>query len=286
VSALPDGFGRDYRRAVIVKVTTKRAVALAWVLVDAAYAYRSLTFELGYRLLGHETGLARWDLPRARDDLVEAGLLSVASRGQGRAARTHWTLVNVRPRPDVPGGDKRPVERPAERPPTTGHESESEFKYFLLNPPSEEGGLPDDLLKRVVETVGAVATAREAHDRLQEVFEANGLRCEREVVVDDRGDGRRGRLDLVVYDDAGHATAIELDFQAPRRKSLAKLRSFRGGRVVVLREGPPPPPPDGIDAVYSLNPAQPREGRDRRTTEQFLADALARAKARDAEANQ
>jgi hypothetical protein len=100
VVTLPDRFGLEYRRAVFTRTSTARARALAWVLVNEAYAHRSRTVELGYLLLRRETLLDGWNLERARDELVDAGLLTVVSRGSGRSARTNWTLENVRPRAD------------------------------------------------------------------------------------------------------------------------------------------------------------------------------------------
>jgi hypothetical protein len=90
--AIPDGFGRAYRRAVFARITTMRALTLAWVLVDEVYVHGALTVQLGYRLLRDETGLSGWQLAAARDDLVTARLLLVHSSGEGRKARTEWTL--------------------------------------------------------------------------------------------------------------------------------------------------------------------------------------------------
>jgi hypothetical protein len=145
----PDGFGRAYRRAVFARTSTKRALTLAWVLVDEAYAHRSLVIEIGYRLLRRETGLTGWKLEAARNDLVDAGLLSVRSSGSGRGARTEWTLrwnKNVRSWGDVPDDEKQREERPPNRPPkhppksplTRGHASASASKD-PLKPPCEGG---------------------------------------------------------------------------------------------------------------------------------------------------
>lgn len=139
---LPDGFGRAYRRAVFARTSTMRARTLAWVLLDTAYAHRSREVELGHRLLRQETGLSGWSLSDAAGELIEAGLLTVRSVGEGRGARTFWTLPwhkNVRQWTDVSGKRplERPSERPLERPSLDGHESESESE-IPLSPP--EGG--------------------------------------------------------------------------------------------------------------------------------------------------
>jgi hypothetical protein len=59
-----------------------------------------------------------------------------------------------------------------------------------------------------------------------------------------------GRIDIVAYRD-GQFTGIEIDRRRPRKKSLEKLRGFRGGRIVVLR-GANCVTPSGIDAVVSI----------------------------------
>lgn len=73
------------------------------------------------------------------------------------------------------------------------------------------------------------------HRRAQHVLEAAGWQTRREVLVPNRGDGRRGRIDLEAVRD-GQRVLIELDHMSPRKKSLAKLRAMPAhGRLVVLR---------------------------------------------------
>ncbi len=60
-----------------------------------------------------------------------------------------------------------------------------------------------------------------------------GCSIVKEYFVADRGDGRRGYIDLVVFQP--FRAAIELDNVKPRKKSILKVRSFSGERFVVLR---------------------------------------------------
>lgn len=70
---------------------------------------------------------------------------------------------------------------------------------------------------------------------VQGLLERRGWRVEREVVVGDRGDGRRGKVDLVAS-QAGYRVGIELDNRSPRAKSVHKLRALScDERLVVLR---------------------------------------------------
>ena len=57
-----------------------------------------------------------------------------------------------------------------------------------------------------------------------------------EVLVANRGDNHRGKVDLVV--DTPFQAAIELDNVLPRYKSIFKLRQFQCERFVLLRQNP------------------------------------------------
>lgn len=72
-------------------------------------------------------------------------------------------------------------------------------------------------------------------DAAQALLMADGWSVRREVYVDDRGDGYRGRVDLVAQAN-GLTVGIELDNWSPRAKSLHKLRCMKAdARLVVLR---------------------------------------------------
>jgi hypothetical protein len=77
--------------------------------------------------------------------------------------------------------------------------------------------------------------AKSFHDAIEKRLRAKCKTIYREYEVQDRGDGRRGFIDLVVLEP--FRAAIELDLASPRKKSLFKLRQFSGERFVVLRKG-------------------------------------------------
>jgi hypothetical protein len=76
-------------------------------------------------------------------------------------------------------------------------------------------------------------SARVLHDEMERRFHHKGLTVIRDYPVPDRGDGRRGQIDLVILEP--FRMALELDTANPRKKSLIKLRSFSGERYVYLR---------------------------------------------------
>jgi hypothetical protein len=91
------------------------------------------------------------------------------------------------------------------------------------------------------------------HDRL----EKEGFYVAREV-PGIKGNGRMGRIDLVVYEDIA-IVGMELDHQTIRWRSLGKLRRFDGFRICVLRLAKPWiwQMPTGIDSVICIPVVNP-----------------------------
>jgi hypothetical protein len=80
----------------------------------------------------------------------------------------------------------------------------------------------------------AFASALQFHGAVYDYLTAHGWNCSIESRVADRGDGRPGRVDIVVHAIAGDL-GIELDNISPREKSRIKVASFLGGGFVVTR---------------------------------------------------
>ena len=59
--------------------------------------------------------------------------------------------------------------------------------------------------------------------------------CTPEAPVDDRGDGKPGRVDLVVTLPGLPLLFIECDRLNPREKSIRKLKGLPGTRLILLR---------------------------------------------------
>jgi hypothetical protein len=75
--------------------------------------------------------------------------------------------------------------------------------------------------------------ANEFHDNAETVFREK-WKVSREFVVDDRGDGRIGRVDLVIHHPDGDI-GVELDRMSPRQKSIFKLTENFDRWIVLLR---------------------------------------------------
>jgi len=113
------------------------------------------------------------------------------------------------------------------------------------------------------------------HKSVERQLLALGWSVEREFEVPDRGDGKSGRIDLVVT--APHRIAIELDYLEPRVKSLMKLKTFDGDRAVVLRRNGNDRMIDGtlVLCLAAPQPLRPPQ-RDLRTTRTDVAPDLNR----------
>lgn len=64
-----------------------------------------------------------------------------------------------------------------------------------------------------------------------------GFEVRKDVVVPNRGDGRKGLIDIIAV-RGSEVLAIELDWHTPRLKSLFKIQHYKSatGRAVVCRE--------------------------------------------------
>jgi len=97
-----------------------------------------------------------------------------------------------------------------------------------------------DVIRELIEAVSRTTprqrtSARIFQQAVEDELRAKGWEVFREVCVKDRGDGFRGRIDLVVTSPV--RIAIELDRARVRKKSLFKLAQFDGLRFVILRQG-------------------------------------------------
>ncbi|HEY2459610.1 MAG TPA: hypothetical protein VGI16_02335 [Candidatus Acidoferrum sp.] len=79
------------------------------------------------------------------------------------------------------------------------------------------------------------STARLFHAAMEKSLRERGWRVHREVQVPNRGDGIRGRIDLVAT-QADIRVAIELDNVITRKKSRFKLSQFEGPGFIILRQ--------------------------------------------------
>lgn len=114
-----------------------------------------------------------------------------------------------------------------------------------------------DLVRSALRSLPPTNDPHTFHALVRQRLKAAGLRVQSEVlshyaVIRQQGKRkgqvahRRGRIDIVA--GLGNwQVAIECDRVTPRAKSLAKLRSFKGARVLLLRDGLSGKPPEGID---------------------------------------
>ncbi len=79
--------------------------------------------------------------------------------------------------------------------------------------------------------------AKTAQNEIVKHLKSLGYKCVSEYEVDNRGDGRVGRIDIVATKD-DIKLAIEVDNKSPRQKSINKLNSMTNyHKIVILRNG-------------------------------------------------
>ena len=75
--------------------------------------------------------------------------------------------------------------------------------------------------------------AKTAQLEVRDFMRNKGYFCRLEVFVNDRGDGKTGRIDIVCY-KKNETIAIEVDRKTPRRKSIFKLENFKATKKYVI----------------------------------------------------
>lgn len=96
--------------------------------------------------------------------------------------------------------------------------------------------LRDELIGLLKENFCAV-DAKTLHDDVFDFLVKRGYECIREFPVKNRGDGRVGRIDLLVQKQ-GAKVGVEIDYETAREKSIFKLnQATPNAGLVLLREG-------------------------------------------------
>lgn len=81
--------------------------------------------------------------------------------------------------------------------------------------------------------------AKEFEDFICNILSKTGF-VKRQVLVKNRGDGRRGKIDLVYYPYSARCSSvgIEIDRKTPRIKSEFKLREFAAEESYLITRSP------------------------------------------------
>lgn len=117
---------------------------------------------------------------------------------------------------------------------------EAEAEYPPPTPPGGGGSLlpvskAEAEISQAIRGIACADRADALHDATIERLDAAGWTCTRQAPVPDRGDGRRGYVDVRAV-KAGVVAMLEIDRKTAREKSLAKLeRSDVDVRIVLLR---------------------------------------------------
>jgi hypothetical protein len=157
--------------------------------------------------------------------------------------------------------DENPSFMSAENP----QRKEKESKEKEITPPISS---QEEFDEKIFDGLTVPDDAKAAHDKITEWLGNLGYDCHKEIWVDDRGDGRRGRIDIVASNNA-HTLAIEIDRLTPREKSVFKLKQVNGViRIILLRGTSEKQSIPEIQAVLGI----PLESEEERTPYQQVLD--------------
>lgn len=146
---------------------------------------------------------------------------------------------------------------------------------FLI-PDSNTHPLPFPAVRETIERCAQRArkgSAESFHNDLMTFLREEGWTLTAEHQVEDRGDGRQGRVDILVTSPA--VVGIELDRLSIREKSVFKLSQVEGYRVAVLREAAEHDGHADLDAVICCGTAKVRERKPRIQLKTFIENCRA-----------
>lgn len=173
------------------------------------------------------------------------------------------TLSRARPDRTVPDIPPNPPEGGAHPGPPEGRVSDAQSARRPKpepdpppdpDPPHKDAPDPAEL-RRVLAELRVPDAPGPALDAVAAAIVRAGWAVERGVPIENRGDGRAGRLDLLAT-RGNMRIAIEVDGPEPRERSVARLRSARTGLAWLLLRGADPtrlpPRPEGPTDCQAL----------------------------------
>jgi hypothetical protein len=90
-------------------------------------------------------------------------------------------------------------------------------------------------IREMFEQLTVPDDAAGGQDAVMALLKKHGYVCSSEFPIADRGDGRRGYIDVYAARD-GVRLAIEIDNRSPRKKSIVKLNRLpHATRIILLR---------------------------------------------------
>ncbi|MDH6372796.1 hypothetical protein M2444_004625 [Paenibacillus sp. PastF-3] len=123
---------------------------------------------------------------------------------------------------------------------------------FVLNSIQNPLPLQIQFLFENAPPLNPTLNAKETQTKITSFLKKKGWSCKNELFINDRGDGKKGRVDIVAHKD-GITLAIEIDRLHPRKKSILKLQGINAYRILILRGTVKCVIPSGIHAICSIN---------------------------------
>jgi hypothetical protein len=128
---------------------------------------------------------------------------------------------------------------------------EENSKEKKSNPPTPLGEEDFSDFKKIIEKVTISDDAKQARGLIASALSGSGFDCSKEFRVENRGDGKRGKIDIYAS-KGGVNYAIEINGDTLRQKSVFKLGQVDSAfKIILLRSGKAFCV-QGIDWVYSF----------------------------------
>lgn len=232
---------------------TKNQAKVAHAICRKTYGFNKKTDRISDSQLAELTRLPRQKVNKAKNELIAMKVIVKVGMAIGPNKNlTEWDIPDCHQNGVIVTKTvtKSVTKSVTALSPKQGHTKETITKEKKDNTTHTlQWGEADNLIFRdelikLLQGKFNCSTAKELHNAVEAEILKSGCLCQREYTVADRGDGRKGKVDLYVTNAHGASCGIELDQKSPREKSIFKLQQLPAG-IVMLRE-------TSINEVYEV----------------------------------
>lgn len=247
VARVEDGYTKlanELYEELIGANLTKNQAKVAHAICRKTYGFNKKTDRISDSQLAELTRLPRQKVNKAKNELIAMKVIVKVGMAIGPNKNlTEWDIPDCHQNGVIVTKTvtKSVTKSVTALSPKQGHTKETITKDKRKDPTippkggNRGGSLREELIS-ILEGKFDFDKADKLHDSVEQKLVELGYICEREFRVSDRGDGKAGRVDLLVSNGEGDSCGIEIDRLNARDKSIVKLKQLSDGFVLV-REG-------------------------------------------------
>lgn len=248
VADLDDGYTRianELLEAVMSADLTARQLKVVLAIIRKTYGFGKKLDRITNTQISAMTGVHHTHVCTAKNDMIAMHIVvSVGNMIGVNKVVSEWKTDISRISETLADSANKSLANTANGYSPTQLNTKETIQKIKENIPTHtrlEGGEDDVLLREKLISLlqGRLifGDAKALHDAVEAEILKAGYLCQREFLVADRGDGRRGRVDLYVTDSTGSACGIEIDRKSPREKSVFKLQQLPSGFILLRDSG-------------------------------------------------